>query len=122
MNRTALAVVADLMFGSKIKGAADAVGIRAFFARTEDVLMAEAKNADVILLDLGTRWLTPAMITGLKENSTAQVIAFASHTDAETIKAAQAAGADKVLARSAFVIQLPEILRAVAKAQANAAK
>jgi DNA-binding NarL/FixJ family response regulator len=111
MNRHALAVVTDLMFGSKIKGTADAVGATVVFARNQDVLIREAPSASVILLDLGTRWLTPEMITELKSVTTAPVIAFAAHTDAESIRAAQAAGADKVLARSAFVVQLPGILR-----------
>jgi DNA-binding NarL/FixJ family response regulator len=111
MTRPALAVVTDLMFGSKIKGTADAVGATVLFARNQDVLMKEAPAASVILLDLGTRWLTPQMITELKSITHAQVIAFVAHTDAESIRAAQAAGADKVLARSAFVVQLPEILK-----------
>jgi hypothetical protein len=43
------------------------------------------------------------------------VVAFASHVRADLIAEARAAGADRVLARSAFVAELPAL---VARAQA----
>jgi hypothetical protein len=39
-------------------------------------------------------------------------LGFVSHVDSPTIEAARRAGVDRVLARSAFVEQLPELLRA----------
>ncbi len=38
------------------------------------------------------------------------VVGFVSHVDTETITAARAAGIDRILARSAFVAQLPNLL------------
>jgi CheY-like chemotaxis protein len=42
------------------------------------------------------------------------VIAFVSHVHAERAEAARAAGASRVLARGAFVLELPRLLAATA--------
>jgi CheY-like chemotaxis protein len=55
----------------------------------------------------------PALIARLKsdpETATIPVIAFGSHVNAEALRAAREAGADRVLARSAFVRDLPALL------------
>jgi hypothetical protein len=40
------------------------------------------------------------------------VVAFGPHREGDAFRAAREAGADRVLARSAFVERLPELLRA----------
>jgi CheY-like chemotaxis protein len=110
-----VAVVDDLIFGSRIRAAADQLGVRVAFARSPDALQALAADARLILLDLETRWLDAAQqIARLKASpSTASVpiTAFAPHVRGAALMAARAAGADRVLARSAFVKVLPELLR-----------
>jgi len=103
------------MFGSRIRGAAEQAGVAVGFARNADLLEELAATADLVLLDLDTRWLdAPALIRKLREGSATAdvpVVAFAAHVNRDAIQAARAAGADRVLARSAFVRLLPELLR-----------
>jgi CheY-like chemotaxis protein len=112
---TILAVVDDLMFGSRIRGAAQHAGVNVVFVRATADLLARAAGAELVLLDLETRWLdAPAAITALKAaaaTAAVPVVAFGPHVAADALTAARLAGADRVLARSAFVKLLPELLR-----------
>jgi CheY-like chemotaxis protein len=114
-SRTIIAAVNDLMFGSRIRAAAQQAGVSAVFVRSAGELAARAAQADLILLDLETRWLdAPASIAVLKADAataSVPIVAFGSHVDGDALLAARAAGADRVLARSAFVKALPDLLR-----------
>jgi CheY-like chemotaxis protein len=114
-GRTILAAINDLMFTSRVRAAGDAAGVTTHFVRTPADLAARAPEADLILLDLETRWLDgSATIRMLKENPATAgigIVAFASHVLGDALTAAREAGADRVLARSAFVKQLPDLLR-----------
>lgn len=114
-TRTVVAAVNDLMFGSRIRSAAEHAGVHTVFVRTPGDLQDSAAEADLVLLDLETRWLdAPNAIRALKAaalTADVPVIAFGSHVDGEALQEARAAGADRVLARSAFVKMLPELLR-----------
>jgi CheY-like chemotaxis protein len=104
-------VAADLMFASRIRAAADAAGVRTRFAKNDGELLAAAAEADLIIVDLDARWLDPSTsIERLKQHAAKPIVAFVSHVRTDAIEAARAAGADRVLARSAFVKLLPEIM------------
>lgn len=109
-----LAAVADLIFGARIRGAAEQQGVALTFARSLAELQARAPGVRTVLLDLDARWLdAPSAIRALRaapETATVRIIAFVSHVRADAIEAARAAGADRVLARSAFVRELPALL------------
>src|SRR5688572_19759482 len=108
---TVAVVAADLIFASRIRAAADAAGVRARFARNDAELIDAAADADLVIVDLDARWLDPsASIRRVKQEHGKPVVAFVSHVRTDAIEAARAAGADRVLARSAFVQQLPDIL------------
>jgi CheY-like chemotaxis protein len=115
--RPVVAAAADLLFAARIRSAAEAAGVPLVLVRGgEDVAgRAREARARLVLLDLDARWLdAPAIINGLKgEAATADipVVAYVSHVREDAIAAAQMAGADRVLARSAFVRLLPELLR-----------
>ena len=112
-----VAVVNDLMFGSKIRAAAQQQNIPITFARSSAALHEQAADASLLLLDLNTRWLDAAPeIRALKTNPATQhvrIIAFGSHVDSETLIGARDAGADRVMANSAFVSMLNELIGAV---------
>lgn len=114
-SRTVVAAVNDLMFGSRIRGAAEQAGVRSVFVRTREDLLLRAAEADLVLLDLETRWLdAPSAIRALKQDAATApvtVVAFGSHVDGAALKEARAAGADRILARSAFVEALRDLLR-----------
>lgn len=113
----ALALVADLLFAARIRGAATAVGVHAFTVGTAAELIDAAREARprMLLIDLDARGVdAPALIARLEadpELRALPVVAFGSHVNAEALRAARAAGADRVLARSAFVRELPSLLR-----------
>ena len=113
--RSVVAVVNDLMFGSKIRAAAQQLDVPLSFARNADSLREQAPRAWLLLLDLNTRWLNaPEEIRALKADPATQhlrIVAFGSHLAAEALTAARAAGADRVMANSAFVQVLPNLLR-----------
>lgn len=110
-----LAVVNDLMFGSRIRGAADHQGVRVRFARSAAALEEQAPQARLIMLDLETRWLDPASqikaLKGSAATASVPIVAFGSHVETDVLIAARAAGAERVMARSAFVKVLPDLLR-----------
>jgi CheY-like chemotaxis protein len=114
-NRTVVAAVDDLMFGSRIRAAAQQAGVSAMFVRNAEDLVAHAAGADLVLLDLNARWLdVPAAIRSLKGDAataSVPVVAFGPHVDGDSLVAAREAGADRVLARSAFVRSLADLLR-----------
>lgn len=111
-----LAAVDDLLFASKIRSTAARLGREAVFARsTADVLDQAATRApDVIVIDLDSRRLdavaTIAAIKALPALAGVPVIGFVSHVHTHLVAAAREAGADQVLARSAFVAALSEIV------------
>lgn len=114
-SRTIVAAVNDLMFGSRIRAAAQQAGVSAVFVRAPADLLERAATADLVLLDLETRWLdVPAAINALKgaaPTAAVPIVVFGSHVEGEALSAAREAGADRVLARSAFVKLLPGLLR-----------
>ncbi len=114
---TILALVADLMFASRIRGTASALGVAAMTVHNADEILARAHATSprLILLDLETRGADViALIRALKSDPKLQripVIAFGPHVRSDALARAHEAGADRVLARSAFVRELPTLLR-----------
>jgi threonine dehydratase len=111
-----LAAVEDLLFSSKIRAVAKQVGADVVFARTSADVLTHARGSKPVLVifDLNGSGTDPiATLKQLKsdpETARIRAIGFVSHVQADVIHAARAAGADEVMARSAFVTQLPEIL------------
>jgi len=106
------AAVADLMFASRIRAAANAAGVECVFARSTEELEKLAAGADLVLIDSETRWLdVPASVGALKAAAVPEVVVFGPHVNGAALVAAREAGADRVLARSAFVTMLPELLK-----------
>lgn len=115
MNATLLALT-DLLFGARIRAAALAAGTQVLIQRTPAQLMAAAtaQAPRRVLIDLDARAHDPIdVIRSLKADERTrdvEVVAFVSHVRADAIAEARLAGADRVLARSAFVQQLPALV------------
>ncbi len=106
----AIALVRDLMFSSKISAEARAAGAVVRIMR-DPAQLADA-DAPLLLVDLNQEGaLEPAAAWG-QARPGRRVVGFVSHVDVERIEAARALGIDHVLPRSAFVRQLPALLRA----------
>jgi CheY-like chemotaxis protein len=111
-----IAAVDDLMFSSRIQAAARGLGVEVTFVRSAAAAVEQARRSrpSLILLDLNARSLDPmATIALLKSDpdlAGLRVVGYVSHVQADVIAAARAAGIDEVLARSAFVARLPQLL------------
>jgi len=111
-----LAVLDDLMFTSKIKTAANQLGVPVAFARSREAALANMrKNApSLVIFDLNNPRTDPLGTVGAMKGDPAlasiPTLGFASHVQTDVIEAARQAGVDEVLARSAFTMQLGEIL------------
>lgn len=111
-----LVLVEDLIFLSKIRETAKLLNIELSVippAKLEESLASGAVS--VVICDLnfpGGRALEA--VRAMKRDEVLRsvpVLAFVSHVQAELATAAREAGCDVVMARSAFSLRLPEILR-----------
>lgn len=112
-NKKILAVLEDLLFTVKIADAAKRNGLQAHFVKNEtDALAAAAENPLLIILDLNANSVDAVdLISKLKGASRTPVMAFVSHVQGELKQRAHEAGADMVLARSAFSTNITQILK-----------
>ena len=108
---TGLSISDDLIFASKIAATARAKGFAVVSARSGQAALIAATQAppNAVIVDLNNPGLKIGeLIEGLREACPAmpRLIAYGSHVDAESLKAAKQAGCDHVMARSQFVKQL----------------
>lgn len=101
----------DLIFFSRVAGTAKAHGLSVRQLRSPEAVLEAAKEAPPggVILDLHDEGLDlPALLAGLRAACPVmpRVVAFGSHVEAETLRAARAAGCDLVLPRSKFVKEL----------------
>jgi hypothetical protein len=125
---------ADLLWASKIKGTADALGLTARPVRTLEMLEARlaeyaAPNPDPIralIVEIapsqGTDEAEPskleiamALIRRAQAVPGVRVLAFGPHVEVEALRAAKAAGAGAVMTRGTFGDRLPEVLQDLAR-------
>lgn len=110
--------VDDLMFSSRISTAAKGLGVAIKFARSPEAIVAAVKatSAHLVILDLNSLQVKPLdAVAALKADpalAAVRTVGFVSHVQADLISQARDAGVDQVLARSAFVTQLPDLLQA----------
>jgi len=111
-----LAVVDDLMFSSRIRAVAERTGAVVKFTRSKEAALAVAR-ADapaLVIIDLDREATDPVGTIGAFKSDvtlrTIRLIGFVRHTNTGRIAEAREAGCDTVLARSAFVETLAELL------------
>ena len=102
-----LALVRDLMFVSKITGAAKAHGTTVKIIREPAKLTSE--NGRLLIVDLNLPGAIEAASAWVA-SSTAPSVGFVSHMDADTARKAREAGITTVMTRSRFVESLDELL------------
>jgi len=112
-----LAVVDDLLFTVKISDAAKRAGLDAEFLKTEKDVIEKATHEKplLIIFDLNNSSVEPLeLIAKLKNDGDLRhisLIGYLSHVQGELKQKAQEAGANIVMARSAFSQNLPQILK-----------
>ena len=112
-----MAVVEDLMFTVKISDAAKRAGLDVEFVKSERDVIEKATQEKplLIILDLNFAAVEPLkLISKVKsdgEMKQISVIGYLSHVQGELKQQAQEAGANIVMARSAFSQNLQQILK-----------
>lgn len=116
-----LAIITDLFFTSRVQGAATALACRLAWIDTLTdhsdqgfLRFLRDQAPSLIVLDLSTPKPWKAWLLAAKSDPhTAAIpwLAFGSHVAADLLKGAKDAGADKVLAKSALVKDLPQLLQ-----------
>ena len=116
MPRRVLAAVEDLLFRSKISETASQLGVEAEFPRSPKRLLEALRESppDLLVLDLNSARFEPlALLQAVKSHEDlgrVSTIGFLSHVQKDLAVAAREFGCDKVVARSAFSRDLPQIL------------
>jgi DNA-binding response OmpR family regulator len=120
VNGTAVIAVSDLMFQPQIVAAASRAGLATRVADSP-ASWDEAIGDEVVLVvvDLQNGALdAPAVIADARTRG-AKVLAFGRHTEAASMRAARAAGADSVVARSQLAEELPQLIEALIGARSR---
>ena len=104
-----LVLVRDLLFSSRIAGVANDLGVPIRVVRDPGKLAGLTGRR--LIVDLNQDGAIPAAAAWKTAHPMVPIVGFVSHTDTPTIQSARAAGIDRVLARSQFVAQLPDLLR-----------
>ena len=102
-----LCLVRDLMFAGKITVAAGHAGVTVDMVRDPAKLL--DRDGRQLIVDLNQEGALAAAIAW-RQRTGRPVVGFVAHVDTDTIAAARTAGIDRVLARSAFTVQLPDLL------------
>ncbi len=115
-HKKVLAVVSDLFFSVKITDAAKRAGMAVELVKDPHEVLVKAKaKPSVIIFDLNFEDAHPLeLIEKLKagaEYKGVSLIGYLSHVQGDLKHAAQEAGCDMVMARSAFSQNLPMILK-----------
>jgi CheY-like chemotaxis protein len=111
-----VAAVEDLLFRSKISETANTLGVEALFPRSPKKLVEKIHESppDLLVLDLNSARFEPLqLLKQLKSDEALRgvpVVGFLSHVHKDLAVAARESGCDRVVARSAFTKDLPEIL------------
>lgn len=112
-----IVAVDDLMFASRIASTAKALGVEIAFARSPEAIVEAVRTRAprLVIFDLNSVKVRPLeAVAALKADAAlaaVPTVGFVSHVQTELITAARAAGVDQVMARSAFVTQLPQLLQ-----------
>jgi CheY-like chemotaxis protein len=115
VNGIGLLLSDDLIFNSRITGTAQGFGLTVKPARSAEGVrtLAQQQSPCCVIVDLSNPGLKIAeLIQELRQTCSPmpRVVAYGSHVDTATLRAAREAGCDIVLPRSKFVEELPRAL------------
>lgn len=109
-----VALAADMIFASRMRGAAAATNTEVVLARDAADFLAKIQELKprLAILDLDRRGLdVAAVVRAAKTAADTQLLAYVSHVREDLIAEARQAGADRVMARGAFANQMADLLK-----------
>ena len=112
-----IAAVDDLFFGAKILETAGRLNVPLVLVRSPEELIAKARECHpgLVIFDLNAGTCRPLeairQVKADPDLKDTAALGFFSHVQHDLKVAAAEAGCDRILARSAFTAQLPDILR-----------
>lgn len=107
-----LVVIPDLMFQTRVREQAKALTYDVIVADAQAEVTAALEMApNLVVLDLHAYGMEPAPIIEASKALDVPVLAFGRHTEAGVLKAAREAGCDRVVVRSTFVEEMPQLLQ-----------
>jgi CheY-like chemotaxis protein len=113
-----IALVDDLLFLSRIREAARGTAVEVRAVRDAGALAESVRDGGrLVLVDADSArlpWEAAVRALRAAQGDDLPVVAFLSHVHADRAEAARAAGCTRVLARGAFVQELPRMLAAAA--------
>jgi len=113
-GRVVVAVVPDLFFAGRIRETARAAGVTLIQCPAVQALeVCSVERPDLVILDLHDPDDPLDLVRELKGDPATRavpIVGFYPHVDQETRRAAEAAGIDLTLPRSAFTTRLAELL------------
>lgn len=115
MANKIVAVLDDLMFRVKIADAAKRAGVAVEFVRDAEAALRNAPGASAVILDLNyvpADWIV--QLKAAEATRPVPLIGYVSHVQTELIHQARESGCDNVMARSAFVQKLGEMMQSFA--------
>ena len=116
---TILAVITDLMFQSRLREQAQALGYAVAVADTQKAVDDALAGAPaLVVLDLQIEELDWRLVVASAKEHRAPILAFGRHTDGQLLRLAREAGCDRAVPRSTFVQELPQLLEDLAPAGA----
>jgi PleD family two-component response regulator len=119
MKNRVLAVVEDILFASKIRAAAESLGVEFARARNLESALHSAKSArpGLVIVDLHAEGFDPFLLAESfrtdQELVGVPLVGFFSHVQAELRERALQSGFTRALPRSQFVRDLNSILQGV---------
>lgn len=118
-----VAVMSDLFFSAKVQDEARKLGMATVIVRDQAAAFDHIKfGAAVVILDLNCASCDPfgliAKVKSDPEVAAVGIIGFVSHVQTDLRQKASDCGCDRVVARSVFARDLPELLKRFAPAPA----
>ena len=107
-----VALVADMVFESKITATARQVDVPVRTVRTAEDALAAVAEASGLIVDMNIATGDPLQFVrdAKEQRPDLRVIAFLSHVQVELARETREAGADEVMPKSEFTEHLPAIL------------
>jgi DNA-binding NarL/FixJ family response regulator len=109
-------LTSDLMFSSRVAGAANTLGVSLqLVAQPANLPARLSADCQLVFVDLSLAGLelTAAIAAVRAAAPQARILAFGAHVDEASLAAAQSAGCDAVLSRGQFHKQYIELLKSV---------